>query len=283
MIDKHSRVNIFNAPPLAWASIGGGGQGGYIPPHIFKGAHNIKCPPPPTILGLYDYSLKWGPFFSCELSAGAVWPILPPPPLFSLVREVGDLRWVPLLCVWKIETPKFWSVRVPPPPLPPAHQLFSDLRDFRGWLRTPTKKLCVPPMVWFGLTPMPFRVIISNYDWAMSHVNKLFVHPFFTCRFCSVLWPWWCLTMPWLLRSVSIPWALLMPGLSQPRLWQPISCVLSRYSFCNALPLVFYPFVFNPKGAGSFDPISQPGGQIPPPPLGSLPRSDKKLWNSART
>ena len=39
---------------------------------------------------------------------------------------------------------------------------------------------------------------------------------------------------------------------------------------------------FNPKKAGSFDPISQPEGgwiPLPPPPLGSRPRSDKIFCN----
>ena len=34
------------------------------------------------------------------------------------------------------------GVRAPPPP--PAHQLFLDLRDFRGWRRTNSKILCTP-------------------------------------------------------------------------------------------------------------------------------------------
>ena len=42
----------------------------------------------------------------------------------------------------------------------------------------------------------------------------------------------------------------------------------------------------NPKKAGSFDPISQPGGGggfHPPPPLGTRPRSGEKLCNLAHT
>ena len=34
----------------------------------------------------------------------------------------------------------------------PRSSAFSDLRDFRGWRWTGKKN--VPPMVWFGLTPM---------------------------------------------------------------------------------------------------------------------------------
>ena len=51
----------------------------------------------------------------------------------------------------------------------------------------------------------------------------------------------------------------------------------------NALKknMIELPAPFNPKKAGSFDPISQPGGWIPPP--GSRPRSDKFFCNLART
>ena len=44
--------------------------------------------------------------------------------------------------------------------------------------------------------------------------------------------------------------------------------------------------LLNPKKAGSFDPISQPGGGAgfhPTPPLGSRPRSGEKLCNLAHT
>ena len=92
---------------------GGGGQGD-VPPQIFKGGHNIKCPPPPHDFGVVWLFIEMRTFFlSCELSAGAVWPFV----LFLfcfcllLVREVGDVRWVPLLCVWKIYQ------KCPPPPL----------------------------------------------------------------------------------------------------------------------------------------------------------------------
>ena len=32
-----------------------------------------------------------------------------------------------------------------PPPPPPAHQLFWDLRDFRGWQRSEKKTVCCAP------------------------------------------------------------------------------------------------------------------------------------------
>ena len=90
---------------------------------------------------------------------------VPPPPLptilgcimifFVLVREVGDVQWVPLLCVWKIEKKNFEvgkkKCRSPPTP---AHQLFPDLHEFRGWRQTDKKKKVCPPMIWFGFAPM---------------------------------------------------------------------------------------------------------------------------------
>ena len=50
--------NNYVYPYITWTPIGG--QGDTPPtPQIFKGGHNIKCPPPPpTNLGLYDKSLK---------------------------------------------------------------------------------------------------------------------------------------------------------------------------------------------------------------------------------
>ena len=88
------------------------------------GGHNVKCPPPPMILGLYDYSYKWGPF----LAPRCMWTFFF---FFACQRGWWCIRWVPLLCVWKIDPKNFWgrkkkvSVRVvsPPPPPPPPHGL----------------------------------------------------------------------------------------------------------------------------------------------------------------
>ena len=39
-----------------------GGRGGTRPPTILKVGTQYQMSPPPTFLGLYDYSLKWGPY-----------------------------------------------------------------------------------------------------------------------------------------------------------------------------------------------------------------------------
>ena len=78
-----------------------------------------------------------------------------PPPFFFLlcflfvcacvlVMEVGDVQRYPYPVSGKL-THIFLdgkrSVGVPPPPPPPPHQLFQDLRDFRGWRRADKKLL----------------------------------------------------------------------------------------------------------------------------------------------
>ena len=128
------------------------------PPHKFsRGGSNIKCPGP-TILGLYDYSLKWGPFFSCELS-GTVWTYL-----LDCHRGWWCTR-IPLPRVWKID-PKMLK-KVKKCRSPPAHQLFQDLRDFRGWRRTNIKTMCPPPPPPHGLVqidPMiPFAICVVQH------------------------------------------------------------------------------------------------------------------------
>ena len=61
------------------------GTGGDTPPsQIFKGGHNIKCPLP-TVLRLYDYSLKLWTFFFFFF--------------FLLVREVWCRMGTPTLCL----------------------------------------------------------------------------------------------------------------------------------------------------------------------------------------
>ena len=87
---------------------------------------NGSTPPPPTILELYPYSLKWGPSFS--------------PSFLSCQRGWWYTMGTPTLCLenW----PK--NVEVAKKKCR-SHQLFSDLGDFRGWRRTDEKQLCVPP------------------------------------------------------------------------------------------------------------------------------------------
>ena len=113
------------------------------PPQIFKGGggHNIKCPP--TILGLYNYSLKWGPFLCALASSQALCGL--PPPLFFCLHVCHRGWWctrVPLSRVWKIDPQILKKEKM-------CHQLFhQDLRDFQAWRRTDKKKLCVPPPPW---------------------------------------------------------------------------------------------------------------------------------------
>ena len=72
----------------------GGGDKGTSPPQIFKGG--ITSNVPPTILGLYDYSLKWGSFF--HVSSPAMSKSHPPPPCSS-----AFLEWK------KVSPPPPWS------------------------------------------------------------------------------------------------------------------------------------------------------------------------------
>ena len=78
-----------------WGGGGGGGDTGTCPPTNFQGGDIIPNVPLslPTILGLYDYSLKWGPFFHVSSPAlcGLTFSFF----LFFaclLVIEVGDVR-----------------------------------------------------------------------------------------------------------------------------------------------------------------------------------------------
>ena len=74
-------------------------SGGPPPPHDFEGGgHNIKCPPPPPPRFGGWMIITWNedPFY---MLSGVVALIF----YFLLVREVCDVRWVPLLCVWNIE------------------------------------------------------------------------------------------------------------------------------------------------------------------------------------
>ena len=103
---------------------GGGGQGDMSPPPrtILKvrGQH-IKCPP--RFWGWMIINWNEDPFFMWALRRCGLFFF------FLLVIEVCDVRWVPLLCVWKIEPnilrlEKCWS---PPPPPPPMIRFFALL------------------------------------------------------------------------------------------------------------------------------------------------------------
>ena len=121
-----------------WALVMGVNRGDTVPHDFSRGGGDIISNVPPRCWGCMI--IHWNEdLFSREVSAGAVWPFF----LLLLVREVGDVRWVPLLCVWKIDPKMLRSgkksvgVRHPPPPPP-------------------------PPMVWFGLTPRPLVALIYS-------------------------------------------------------------------------------------------------------------------------
>ena len=91
-------------------------------------------------------------------------------------------RWKPFFCFvfcfayyrgwWctKIPLPRVWKKVSESPP--PAHQLFQDLRDFRGWRRTCKKKIRTPlfkklltglPADYIIHTPISIRIMIMVY------------------------------------------------------------------------------------------------------------------------
>ena len=122
-----------------------------------------------TILGLYDYSLKWGRFgefpalltFVCVCFRVCVFFFFWGGGVF--VREVGDVRWVPLLFVWKVDPNILRSGKKCRSPHPPP--------------RPRTVKKCMPPppppMAWFGLTPMRASTM---YNYSRPETN---FHVFF--------------------------------------------------------------------------------------------------------
>ena len=104
----------------------GGGGGGDVFPHDLEGRDIISnVPPPPHDLFVGCIIIHWNedPFFFFHVIF-FFWG--------GLVREVGDLQWVPPLCVWEKLTNKFWGrkkkCRSNPPPL---ITFFQDLRDFQ--------------------------------------------------------------------------------------------------------------------------------------------------------
>ena len=131
----------------AWASIRGIGD---TPPHIL-GTYQMS-PPPPMIFGLYNYSLKWGPFYSCELSTGAVWTFFFF--FFPLSERLVMHDGYPYSVSGKL-TQKFWGQKkkVSESPLP-AHQLFFWLARISRLAADRKQYRVSSPMVWFGLTPM---------------------------------------------------------------------------------------------------------------------------------
>ena len=98
----------------------------------------------------------------------------PPPPHMLLlllgffclfVREVGDVQWVPLLCVWKIDPKKFGVEK--------------KVFEYRGWQRT--LKTVVPPppppppMVRFGFPPMCTCTGVTQYNNKILWTLKFFL------------------------------------------------------------------------------------------------------------
>ena len=156
---------------------GGGGQGdNHVPHDLEDGGHSIKCPPPPPPPRFWGWMIiNWK--HTSYILSGVV-------DLFFwwLVREVCDVRWVPLLCVWKIEQNMLRSGKrvsdspPPPPPTPPpprSSAFFSDLRDFRGWRRTWEKTQCVPSMIRFGFAPLYVIEIIFTFmvfEWSRNNI-----------------------------------------------------------------------------------------------------------------
>ena len=189
----------------------GGGTGGHIPPQIFKGGHNIKCPPPPIPnLGLHTWGcmiIHWNEdSFFMLAPARAVWTFFVVV-AFLLVNviEVGDVRGYPYPVFGKL-TPKFWrrkkKCRSPP--------LISFFRTFKagGGLIKENCASVPPPMVWFGLTLMPSgsRAVVADIhvgiDWYL-HVlfNKVTVlinnHDFDKPTVCNSNWASYMKTAEW--------------------------------------------------------------------------------------
>ena len=90
---------------------------------------------------------------------------------FLLVREVGNVRWVPLLCVRKIDPNNLRSKkrkwRSPPPP-PPRSSAFSGV----AWLsRLAADRVqnCTPPFQKASYGP---AVHHRTFSWVMFEKNK---------------------------------------------------------------------------------------------------------------
>ena len=112
--------------------------------------------------------------FSCELSGTLT--IFFFFFFFLLVREVGDVQWVPLLCVWKW-TQKNWGRKKK------CRSFFPDLRDFRGWRRTDKKTTVCPappPPPWSG---SDWRPCISIYVFLVLTLD------IYTCWFFNCMHP----------------------------------------------------------------------------------------------
>ena len=120
---------------------------------------NVSDPPPPPVWDLRDYRLWWRSEKKCRSNPP---PPPPPPPLSSFFGTCATLD--------AGGAPKK-SVGVPPPP---AHQLFWDLRDFRGWRRSGKKTPSVVPPLFEnpGSAPASSRLFWS-LDWSkVHHVTK---------------------------------------------------------------------------------------------------------------
>ena len=147
---------------LSWASMGGGGQGEHVP-HKFSRGHNIKYPP--TILGLYDYSLNEDLF---HVSSPALWG----PCLLACHRGWWRTR-IPLPRPQKmLKKEKSVGVPPPPPPPPPLISFFRTCATFEAG-GGPKKTKHVSP---HGLVRIdahvPFHCIFISFYTTLMHSLK---------------------------------------------------------------------------------------------------------------
>ena len=99
MFCKFSTIMAERKSTVTWASIGGGGGGTCPPTNYQEGGggdiiSNVPPPPPPRFWGCNIIHWNEDRFFMW-----ALWRCVDLFSFFSLVRDVGDVRWVPLLCV----------------------------------------------------------------------------------------------------------------------------------------------------------------------------------------
>ena len=127
-----------NGSLCTWAQIRGGGGGGQgdvspPPPHIFEGGghkYQMSPPPPPPsrFLGWMIIHLYNDPFYMVH-----VCDVVDPFFFFFLFFFFACQKG--LSC--RMGTPYSVSKKF-------THQLFWDLRDFRGWRQSGKKNVCVP-------------------------------------------------------------------------------------------------------------------------------------------
>ena len=128
-----------------------GGGGGRAPlPDLEDGGHNIECPP--RFWGCMIIHWNEDPFVmrAADQRCGFFFFFF-----FLLVREVGDVQWVPLLCVWKIDQKILRSEKKKVSESPhPRSSAFSGLARISRLAADRWKKKVCPPMIRFGFAPM---------------------------------------------------------------------------------------------------------------------------------